>query len=313
MKSFFKNIIGLNNHVDDSAFIPPVFLTGCMRSGTTFFAKVLSEHPKIFHLKGELGEEWTKLGGIDCVNNRKYANRNDISDISASNMVAYFERCRLHYSTSNTIIQNIIDRYKTGSGGYRLNKNSYLLNKSVHFINRTDYILNLIPNSKVILIIRPMEAQVASIKIHFEKNALKNWYYSFPKNKKDSWISSNNKLENNWNIEQLAHKWIDLNITAIEDLRKNSSNNSFIVNYNSLIKSPREVLKRVFALLNISDEPTKFQGEASKTRKVFNSNTDGNPLTAWESILTSKDKEVINAVKKQRATELNIIEESFQI
>lgn len=313
MKKKIKIVLGFGKEVDSSVFIPPIFLTGCMRSGTTYFAKLLSEHPKIQHIKGELLEPWTSLGGIDCLNKRYYANRESIKEVNKANMIAFFERYRIN-SQSYGFFERLSDRLKTGSGAIFNNKSSILLNKNVHLINRVDFVLNLIAGSKLIFIVRPIEAQVASLKLHFEKNAKKGWYYKTPLNNKDSWYSSKDtSFENGWEIKDLYDKWFELNLTAIQDLRKNERSNYIIVNYDSLVKNPQNVLNHVFTFLGIDVVKSHFQKGEKLKRKVFNTNTGGNPLNAWKNVLTESEKNMAEEIKLKRVDDLRVIEDSFDV
>jgi hypothetical protein len=89
--------MGIKRELRYREFKNRIFLTGCMRSGTTFLANLWSEHPQLFHLEGELLDTWTDLGGIDCIGDRKYADRLDLKSEFIVNMESYFEQALLEF------------------------------------------------------------------------------------------------------------------------------------------------------------------------------------------------------------------------
>ena len=305
-----ENALNIKREIESSEFTAPIFLTGCMRSGTTYLASLVSEHPNILHLEGELNNIWTEIGGIDCLHDRKYADRSHVEAKYISNMSAYFQRCYQEFTKSKYGIWRRILNLKNGSGGIAKAKNDLvLLNKSVHFINRTDYLLNMFPNARVILIIRPIESQVNSIKRHFEIKEKIGQYFNTPTGKESSWNSRKDQKERKWTVEDLANKWIDLNITAIHDLKRNNESSYNILRYEDLVEKPEAVLKSLYSFLGKDYAAGHFKN--LEKRKIFNSHTKGNPLTDWEKMLNKEEVNVINKIKEERRAEYDEIQSAF--
>jgi len=300
-----RKILVIKREITSTPFLPPVFLTGCMRSGTTFLTNLLTEHPQLLHLEGELINVWTSVGGMDCEQNRKYLNRKNVSNEFTANMASHFEKCYLEFSKPKYNFWRIVNKMKRGSGGLKKEwKDLRLMNKNVHFINRTDYLLEMFQQSKVILIIRPIEPQVNSLKLHFEKIEKNKKFISCPKNTKDSWITGGQKR--NWNLKQLAEKWVQLNKTAIEDLHKNSPDQYLILDYNKMVEAPKETINDIYTFIGLMP----YEIEISNTitdRKTFNTNTSGNPTTDWQTRLTEEEKETIETVKRENKKDYDFI------
>ena len=301
-----RKLLNIKREIEPSPFVPPIFLTGCMRSGTTFLTHLLTEHPQLLHLEGELINVWTTIGGMDCEKNRKYLNQNDVTLENIANMTAHFEKCHLEFSKTKYKFWRLINKMKRGSGGLKKNwQGLRLMNKNVHFINRTSYLLEMFPKSKVILLVRPIKAQVNSIKLHFEKNEPKGKYFTTPKKTKDSWLSSENKSD--WTFKQLTKKWIDLNKTAIEDLLPFNSDQYFILDYNKMVSQPAETVKDIYNFIGLPHHALDIKNTVTD-RKAFNTHTSGNPTEDWKTRLTEKEKEIIENVIKESQQDYDFIQ-----
>jgi len=308
MIEVFRKLAGIKRELPPHRFSPPVFLTGCMRSGTTFLANLLTEHPQLLHLEGELIKVWSEIGGIDCAKNRKYANRADLDNEAIVNMTAYFQQCHNHYNSTKYYWWRLINRYKKGSGGLKKDwDHLHLLNKNVHLINRLDYVLSMFPQSKAILLIRPIEAQVNSLKLHLEKNADKGIYFHKPEDEKDSWITlDSSDAERSWDFESLVIKWIQLNKTALEDLENFDDKRYFILDYTEMVNNAGNVLNQLYDFLELDKFEVKIKNTLSD-RKTFNTNTSGNPLTDWEKRLTNEERNIIEGTKSKMQDDYNYI------
>ena len=300
-----RKLLNIKREIAPRPFVPPVFLTGCMRSGTTFLTNLLTEHPQLLHLEGELINVWSAIGGMDCEQYRTYLNRGNVNSESTANMASHFEKCYLEFSKPKYHFWRLINKMKRGSGGLKKDwQGLRLMNKNVHFINRTDYLLEMFPQSKVILIIRPIEAQVNSLKLHFEKIEQNGKFTTCPDNYKDSWITGDQNR--NWNLKQLAEKWVQLNKTAIEDLQQNNPEKFLILDYNKMVDSPKETISDIYNFLGL--KPFDITIENTLTdRRTFNTHTSGNPKTDWKTRLTAEEKEIIEKVKKENKEDYEFI------
>ncbi len=296
--------------IEARPFTPPVFITGCMRSGTSFLAKLLTEHPHLLHLEGELNRVWTEIGGMDCRGSRRYLSRDDIDPQAVANMAAYFERCSHEFTKSKYLLSRIYSRFKKGSGGVLKKKDARSVNKNVHFINRTDYLLHMFPTAKLILIIRPIEAQVNSLRLHFEKKEKEGIFHEPPERKKDSWTSNREDPPRRWNFEDLLDAWLNLNLTALDDLEGISTSRYHLVDHRDLVKVPEKVVQGVYEFLELDPKTVKV-GKSSLGRKAFNSHTGGDPLTDWQKRLSKGEKERIEVFKKEQRGAFDRIEETL--
>lgn len=302
-----QNTLGIRRELEATSFMPPVFLTGCMRSGTTYLAHLLNEHPNLLHIEGELINVWTEIGGIDCKSNRKYADRHMVTPQNTANMSAYFERCMLEYRRPKYALWRAINRWKTGSGGVLKNsKQLRLLNKNVHLVNRVDYLLSMFPSAKLIFLIRPIEAQVSSLKLHFLKHEKLGKYFGLPQDKKDSWVTSSQAEDRNWNVKALAITWINLNYQSLKDLERNVASNHLIISYLELVNSPDTTLNKICQF--IGEQPIEsLTAERLARKKVFNTNTGGNPLDDWKTRLDGEEKAQIEEAKLEHQEKFNYI------
>ena len=307
-----QKLLGVKRELPPEEFRAPVFLTGCMRSGTTFFANLLGEHPQLLHLEGELNYIWSTLGGIDCGRNRVWAGSEHIKPADAANMAAYFERCQLEFGRAVYLIWRLIHYYKKRSGGIvKSRSESRLINKSVHLVNRTDYVLNMFPEARLILLIRPIEAQVNSIKLHFESKEPEGVYMQKPERPQDSWITVKSAGQKNWEVRDLAQAWIDLNYQAILDLSKNGAEKYLILDYRKLVNSPVKTVNAVYRFLNLP-EVELTMNDASRDRKVFNSQSKGDPVEGWKTSMTPEEIREIEQVKKEDESKYNYIMNSLK-
>lgn len=69
---------------------PPLFITGCMRSGTTFLANKLATHPQLLKVGAELNQVWTDIGGADIRGACPHLTEADANMATAYQMSNYF-------------------------------------------------------------------------------------------------------------------------------------------------------------------------------------------------------------------------------
>ena len=131
----------------------PLFLVGTVRSGTTYFARCLEDHPQVINAGFELSREWYELAGVEiatpglpCVHcppagPEAVAGRMDeVRDAFA----------RLHVS----------------KGGWSRTR---LFNKSPHLWNKLPLVRALFPDATLLVTSRDLRSTVASTKRLWEK------------------------------------------------------------------------------------------------------------------------------------------------
>lgn len=304
-----QKMLRIKRELPATSLRAPVFLTGCMRSGTTFFANLLGEHPQLLHLEGELNRPWTVLGGLDCQVNRAAADRRAVTPEAAAQMAAYFERCYGEFARKRYYLWRLIHRFKKGSGGLVKDHSKIrLLQKSVHLVNRVDYLLHLFAGAKIILIIRPIEAQVSSLRSHFLKGEREGRFMQKPRRAGDSWISVDQVAQKDWDVQALAETWIHLNYRALQDLDTNAAERYMVIDYRQLVEQPQQVCGAVYRFLGLGPFHNKVS-HSLKDRSVFNSHSGGNPLTDWQTRLGPEDRAAIDAARDQYRDEYHYIQD----
>jgi hypothetical protein len=136
----------------------PIFLVGTVRSGTTYFARCLADHPQVIHAGFELSREWHELAGVEiaapglpCAH---------CPPAGADAVAGRTEEVRAGFAR--------LHRSKGGSSGTRL------FNKSPHLWNKLPLVRALFPDAVLLVASRDLRSTVASTKRLWEKME-KDW------------------------------------------------------------------------------------------------------------------------------------------
>ena len=57
-----RELFGTHGEPRATPLEQPIFVTGCMRSGTTFLVDKMASHPQLLKIGVELNQVWTDLG-----------------------------------------------------------------------------------------------------------------------------------------------------------------------------------------------------------------------------------------------------------
>lgn len=136
----------------------PIFLVGTVRSGTTFFARCVADHPQVINAGFELSKEWHELAGVEIA-----APGLPCAHCPPAGPEAVAGRedevregfARLHMA-------------KGGGSGTRL------FNKSPHLWNKLPLVRALFPDAVLLVTSRDLRSTVASSKRLWEKME-KDW------------------------------------------------------------------------------------------------------------------------------------------
>ncbi|MEW4267084.1 sulfotransferase family protein [Priestia aryabhattai] len=280
---------------EKSRLAKPIFVVGCMRSGTTMLSKLLGDHPNIIHCGFELKDIWSKEGNVP-MSSPKTRDKScpclDETDIKPGQLekltTAFYKR------------MEIVGRKKNKS------KNGVFLNKNPHFCNKLPFLNALFPDARFIWIYRDLPSVVASMKKLFDDNS-----HYWPKKKNDTptrcWIYHPEKQPPN-NVEKsrffpggdvkyLAEYWYENN-KAVSDFLTNSYQNRFlIIKEEELISNPKKVISQCFRFLDLSEYvPEKL------IRKI-----DSNRNSLWNARLTKEELQSLYKFVLEQGTNLDHI------
>ncbi|MEL6989370.1 MAG: sulfotransferase, partial [Bacteroidota bacterium] len=311
---------GMETEPKGKPFSSPIFIIGCMRSGTTFLVDTLCRHPQLLRVGNELRSVWTEIGnapceGVDCA----YRGREDLNSESITNMTSYFQKFVDDAKSMKRHLMRAKTKFKEGGGSIRYDwENIIPVNKSTHLLNKIEYLHAMFPRSKFIFIVRSMESQSASLKMHVLKDFENNKRYLYaPTDSKSSWsqlqksewldsMINNRAFPENFCL--IPEMWIRLNFLALQALSNIPKKQYHIVRYEQLVTNQETSLNRIFSFLELMDKYKLKSELISKSNlKVINTTTKGNPLEKWKKHLDQKEISQIAAAKESFAKEYDFI------
>ena len=86
-----RDFFGTHGEPKARQYHPPVFLTGCMRSGTTFLADKLASHPQLLKIGVEMNDVWTDIGGASISGTCEYRNASHVTTEYTFQMTSYIQ------------------------------------------------------------------------------------------------------------------------------------------------------------------------------------------------------------------------------
>lgn len=141
----------------------PVFLVGCVRSGTTMFAELLGAHPNIIHCPFELRRVWSRVAGVPMA-----------SPKTLDHKCPHLTEKDVKPGQSEMLSKAFKNEMKKNKGNKRM-KNALFLNKNPHLGNKLPFVNELFPDAKFIWIYRDMPSVAASIKKIFNRKVVHYW------------------------------------------------------------------------------------------------------------------------------------------
>ncbi|NND70165.1 MAG: sulfotransferase [Rhodothermales bacterium] len=290
-------------------FQSPVFVIGCMRSGTTFLADKLSEHPQLLKIGNELRDVWTTLGNAPCSEDENFRrSADDFDPVVAANMAAYFSRYATISRSATRHLMRLSYRLRKRRGRVFYDWDNLVpLNKSTRLINKIGYVHSLFPNSKIVLIVRGLGGQSASMKVFVDRmQHVTKSTFAMSSNPGSAWAqvqtadSGPDKFVTAYppDFRAIPEMWVRLNLMALLDLQKLPSENYRVVRYEDLVTKPSEYVKALFDFLDLEEAHVeKAKSISNSPTSITNAVSDGNLLTWWESALNNDEREVIEHVK----------------
>jgi hypothetical protein len=320
LPSFLRSILGTHGEIPAKQINSPLFIVGCMRSGTTLLVDKLSTHPQLLKIGSELNDVWTDIGGAKIGATCDYKLAKDANSFFTYQMSNYFFQF-IHESRSfkrYLMRANALKNRKTGRIRYDWN-NIIPVNKSPHLMNKIGYVDGLFPNSKILLIMRDIHAHSASMKIHFDNESKKRsiqWEYSdehgtcWSRNNKSDKLDSTNSYPPNFKV--IPKMWIKLNHLALNSLRELDSDKYAVIGYEQLINEQSGTYSKIFSFLNLDEKHASVEKQImGDTVKYKNTTTAGNPLNKWKKTLSPEEINAIDDVIKENQKEYDEVLEMF--
>lgn len=217
----------------------PIFLVGCMRSGTTILADLLGKHPNIIHCPFELRGVWSREGKVPMASpktlDRKCPCLKEM-DVKPG------QRARL--------IRAFFAEMKKNKGNKNLN-NAFFLNKNPHLGNKLPFVNALFPDARFIWIYRDMPSVAASLKKILNRNVIHYWPEKVDAEIVRCWECFFHRIPEKINRERcfpggdirfLAEYWYETNKAISEFAASISEDRIFLIKEEELIKHPEKVL-----------------------------------------------------------------------
>lgn len=259
-----------------------VFLVGCPRSGTTLLQSLLASHPKILsfpeskffvHMFPQLGESKRRYRlGLAMRRTRSHFS-SFLDEIECSEMQQFLPSIPLIslYTGSFLAILNRITANK---------EKTLWLEKTPEHLHYIPYIERAIPQAKFIHIVRNGADVVASL-------------YDLVKRYPNFWGKYYE------NLDACINRWI-LDIKVTQNYQ--SSPRHITINYDSLVQSPEEELKRLLHFLGLTFDSSLLDLHKETSRKLIRERE------GWKSGVSG---EIINANSKKFYSCLALDEQQY--
>lgn len=323
-----RKLLGTEGQIPGREFPAPLFVTGCMRSGTTFLVNKITHHPQLLKIGSELNEIWGEIGGAPCLGPTcAHKTAEDLNQTYVANMVHYFDRFIAESRTLKRHLMRMQHRYvKKLETRISYDWDQVIpVNKSPHLMNKTGYVHAMFPQSKLVLIVRGMHSQCSSMKIHFDVDyRKKKWVSYIPDDPAGCWSRvPESELENMGedfsyypdDFSLLPEMWFRLNRLALDEIRQLPEDSYIVISYEDLFTQQYEVMTRVFEFLDLDPQHKRWEKKiAGHKTAVINTTTKGNPLEKWKSKLSEKEISILdqfiqdnNAEYKQLLADLDAV------
>ncbi len=136
------------------AIMRPIFLVGTVRSGTTFLARCIGDHPAVMLTGFELLREWSDYAGVEIA----------APGLDHANCTAADGRTLTDDQVAT--IRQRFDALHVRKGGW---KHTRFMNKNPHLWNKLDLVDRLYPDAYYVVTSRDLFSTVASTKLLWDK------------------------------------------------------------------------------------------------------------------------------------------------
>jgi hypothetical protein len=141
----------------------PIFLVGCMRSGTTMLADLLGQHPNIIHCPFELRGVWSRAGNVPMASPKTHDRK-----------CPCLKETDVRPGQAERLSRAFIAEMKKNKGSRNINHATFL-NKNPHLGNKLPFVNALFPDARFIWIYRDMPSVAASLKKILNRKVIHYW------------------------------------------------------------------------------------------------------------------------------------------
>jgi hypothetical protein len=217
----------------------PIFLVGCMRSGTTLLADLLGWHPNIIHCPFELRGLWSREGKVPMASPKTLDRK----------CPCLIEADAKPYQAEN-LSRAFRGEMKKNRGSKNID-NAFFLNKNPHLGNKLPFVNALFPDARFIWIYRDMPSVTASLKKILNRKVIHYWPEKEEAEIVRCWECFFNGIPHQVDrkrcfpggeIKYIAEYWYETN-RAISNFTKSiEPDRVFFIKEEELIKHPEKVL-----------------------------------------------------------------------
>ncbi|MCB9100050.1 MAG: sulfotransferase [Anaerolineales bacterium] len=232
----------------------PLFVAGCMRSGTTLLADLVGEFQGVVHCPFELKHIWSTVGQVAMASPRTrdteclQLGAADVQPGQAEKLAQAFRAEMMKY-------KKLEDQ-----------PNLIFLNKNPHLCNKLPFVNGLFPDARFIWIYRHLPQVVASLKVLFEQvnQRQQTWHYwpePQPQVMARCWQAFHfepppaevdpARCFPGGDIKYLAEYWLENNQAIAEFFQYLPVDQKLAVREETLIEQPEDQLARCLAFLGL--------------------------------------------------------------
>ena len=313
LPNFLRNLLKTHPQTASRNIEPPLFITGLMRSGTTFLVSKVVSHPQLLKVGDELDKVWDHIGGAQIGAKCVHKTEEDASSEFTYQMSNYFFDYLQESKGLKRHLMRAANKYNKGFGRiFHDWENIIPVNKSPHLVNKMEYVLALFPTSKFVYIIRDIRGHSASMKVHFNFYRTKKGKVAFlPEHELDCWSLIDETSETELgsksyppNFALLPQMWIRLNRIGLLTAKKLGTDKVMVVQYEDLIENQENLMKKIFDFIGSHDKHRQeTERIAGLKMSNINTTTKGNSLEKWKTTLTEEEKGTLNSCIEEHQSE----------
>ena len=317
--STWRKMLGMEQEPAARPHVPMVFITGCMRSGTSFLLGKLTRHPQLLQIGTELNEVWTDIGGAPCLDQCQYRSEQHANSQYAINMAAYFTQ---YVANARKLKRHLMRwrRSKRDQSGRVVYDWDHVrgVNKCTHLTNKTRYVQALFPNARWIIIVRDIYGNAASTKMFFDRIFKQTGEkFGIAHGQGDCWnrhAGTESRKLYPGDFSAIPEMWLRLNHQLFQDLAHLDPTSFVVVRYEDLVRNQEAVINHIWSHLQLRPEHQhEAQRIAGSAMKIINTSTPGDPLVKWKRNLTESEQQVIQAMIEQHQEQYDWINDQVQL
>ena len=281
--------------LSEAVISKPVFILGCMRSGTTLLAEMLGKHKEIVYCPFELREIWSKVGGVPMA-----------APKTGDTICPSLGASDVRPGQKDLLSKAFYNEYEKHAAGKH--PGARFLSKNPHLCNKLFFLDGLFRDANYIWIRRGMPDVVEGLKRIFSRafDQQKTWHYWPEKNGEGirCWHcffgeappggADRSRCFPGGDVRFFAEYWLENNLAVSQFLNTIHASRSLVVEEEDLVAAPEEVIRRCIAFLGASpDVPMLDDYPIAPMRN-----------RKWAAVLTEEEQRSILAFVKEHVQEL---------